>query len=146
MLTPGAETDSPVPLLLQLATTSLLSVAATEITEEYLAGYPRVSAPGPLLPAAATRTMPALYALSHAACSAEESELEPKLMLMTCMPFAMHQSIPLTMPLIEPDPVLPKTLTAYKEASGAPPTTPMLLSKAAIIPAQCVPWPWSSSY
>jgi hypothetical protein len=60
MLTPGAVTSSCGPRLLKLAMMSLELVAPTAITEEYLAGYVTVLLRGPLLPAAATKTMPAL--------------------------------------------------------------------------------------
>src|SRR3954447_4007971 len=66
----------------------------------------------------------------------------PRLMLATWIlpgtptgpTFAVTHSMPQMTVEVEPEPVLSRTFTAYSAASGATPTTPMSLSRAATMP------------
>ena len=69
----------------------------------------------------------------------------PKLIFITCILLSTAHSMPLSMTLITPLPFWFKTFTAYRDASGATPITPISLSNAATIPATSVPCPLSSS-
>src|SRR5882762_4606954 len=90
-----------------------------------------------------------LLLLLQVALDAVTAPAPPRLRLATLMPLAaalaMTQSTPQMTDDHEPWPVESSTLTAIKEACGATPTTPKLLSRAATVPATCVPWPLSSS-
>jgi len=65
---------------------------------------------------------------------------------MTCAPWSAAQRMPWAMPAIEPEPRADSTLIGMIETPNATPATPSLLFvDCAIVPATCVPWPWSST-
>src|SRR6187200_1435253 len=55
--------------------------------------------------------------------------------------FESTQSRPQTYQDSSPYPSSLRILTAHSRAPGATPTTPNVLSRAATVPATCVPWP-----
>jgi hypothetical protein len=66
-------------------------------------------------------------------------------MLMTLAPWSAAQRMPSAIPETEPEPRAESTLMGMILAWNATPATPMaLLVDWAIVPATCVPWPWSS--
>ena len=71
----------------------------------------------------------------------------PKLMLATSIvsALAVTQSTPAMTSDMQPLPLGLRTLTAQMRAPGTSPTTPMSLSRAAIVPETWVPWPCPSS-
>src|SRR6187455_1312414 len=104
-----------------------------------------VQASTPELPAAIAKTTP----LSAAALTASSTAVltpPPRLILATAgfTALALTQSMPLMTSEYEPDPLHPRTLTAVSGAPGTMPTTSRLLSRAATVPATCVPWPLQS--
>src|SRR5205823_9088842 len=99
----------------------------------------------PELPAAETTNTPASDAALTASATAWLNELPPRLMLITSIPYRVAQTIPLATDDQEPAPFASSTFTAYRVASGATPMTPNPLSRAAMMPATCVPCPWSSN-
>jgi hypothetical protein len=58
--------------------------------------------------------------------------------------FAVTQSIPFMMDDTEPAASQSSTFTPMSGAPGATPTTALVLSSAASVPATCVPWPSQS--
>ena len=65
---------------------------------------------------------------------------------MTLAPWSAAQRIACAMAATEPEPCAESTLSGMIVTSGATPATPsLLLVDCAIVPATCVPWPWSSS-
>ena len=59
---------------------------------------------------------------------------------------AVTQSMPLITPDQLPLPLQPSTFTPVSGAPGATPTTSLASSRAAIVPATCVPWPLQSVF
>ncbi len=92
------------------------SIAETAMTLRYFAGKPTVVPAGveggPLLPAAATSRRPRAQAVLQIVSRAAGAALAPRLMLMTCMRFWMHQSMPEMIWLKAPLPALFSTFTA----------------------------------
>ncbi|MNT35986.1 hypothetical protein D3C72_1720410 [compost metagenome] len=62
---------------------------------------------------------------------------------MTSAPFSTAQMMELATDAPDP-PLRPRALMGMILQLGAAPTTPMELATAAMVPATCVPWPWSS--
>src|SRR5215831_366456 len=109
----------------------------------YAAGYETL--PRPSLPAAQTTTTPLSWAYLTAFDSTDEAIGPPSDMLMTLAPWSAAQRMPLAMPDTEPEPRAESTLIGMILAWKATPATPMpLCVDCAMVPATCVPWPWSS--
>ena len=70
-----------------------------------------------------------------------------RLMFATSMmsALAVTQSTPAITSDMQPLPLGESTRTAQMRAPGTMPTTPMSLSRAAMVPLTWVPWPWPSS-
>ena len=60
--------------------------------------------------------------------------------------FAVTQLMPLITLEFDPLPLQLSTFTPVTGAPGATPTTSRVLSRAATVPATCVPWPWQSRF
>ena len=102
--------------------------------------------PCPSLPAAATTTTPLSRAYFTALAIVPMAMGPPRLMLMTFAPWSAAQRIDCAMAATEPEPFAESTLSGMIATSGATPATPSLLFvDCAIVPATCVPCPWSSS-
>src|SRR3989344_6990607 len=124
--------------------------AETVMTASSYAAGTCVVAFAPLFPAATTMVTPASRARQIALCKASLFELPqllsekpppPKLMLATVMgpPFAGALLVTKSSPHMTedqlPEPELLSTRIAHNFASGATPTTPIELSRAAMVPA-----------
>src|SRR3954470_7813841 len=131
------------------ARASLASVAATETTSAYAAGYSSVASPS--LPAAATTTEPPVPPPAHAywraLCSVVESP-PPSDIEMTFAPRSCTQVMQLATSAVEPWPSGPPSAlqTASGELKATPATPRPLLVFAVIVPEVCVPWPLSSAH
>src|SRR5690348_16020230 len=63
----------------------------------------------------------------------------------TCAPWSAAQRMPSATFAVVPQPCLLSTFTGMSVAQYARPATPFpLFVVCAIVPAMCVPWPWSS--
>src|SRR3989338_9014340 len=133
--------------------------AETVMTASSYAAGTCVVAFAPLFPAATTMVTPASRARQIALCNASLFELPqllseapppPRLRFATVIgpPFFGALLVTKSRPQMtddhEPEPALFSTRTAQSLAPGATPTTPTPLSKAAIVPATCVPCPFPS--
>src|SRR5918995_1763089 len=105
-----------------------------------------------LLPAATAYVTPvvvelhiALWYESHQLLQGLSPPLPARLILATSMLFiAVTRSMPQMIQEVKPMPLSVRTFIAHNLAPGAAPTTPVLSSFAAAIPATWVPWPWPS--
>src|SRR5262249_15358868 len=88
-LTPGAQTSTSAPRLLNPAIRLAESIADTAMTFLYLAGKPTLDVAGgvggPAFPAAATIRRPLAHAVLQMVCSAAGPDGPPRLMLMMCI-------------------------------------------------------------
>src|SRR2546425_12582676 len=107
MLTPGAEMRTLVPYFEKVAFLSRRSVAATEMTFEYAAGY--CGTDEFALPAAPIKVMFALAAAAIASCTQREGVFIPKLMLITCAPWLVALEIALVIVKTSARPLLSNT-------------------------------------
>src|SRR5919198_6501725 len=149
MSTPGAPRSTErTPVLEKYASESLLSVAATARTSgrSYEAGYVGVvSLFVPSFPAAATNKELSWSATLIASASACEYEPPAHELFITSAPFCAAYSTALTASAVVPEPCALRNLTGMIRTFQFTPATPTpLLPAAPIVPATCVPWPWSS--
>jgi len=130
--TPGAKTSTRLPMLLKLATRSLMSVAPTTIASFTRDGENR-EASTPSLPAARITCIPASIALRTASSRAREGlpprERERREGRPCARACSVAKSIPEMMVLSEPAPSRLRTLMPWRRArlatpKCAPPTEP----------------------
>mmetsp|Transcript_34545 Transcript_34545/g.95527 ORF Transcript_34545/g.95527 Transcript_34545/m.95527 type:complete len:291 (+) Transcript_34545:753-1625(+) len=139
MRLPGAKMSTHLPQLLKPDRESVFVLEATVTAFGTYAGE-KLQASASEFPAATTTTTPLLTAASTVILAPLTLFLEPRLALATAglLPLRAIQS---KAPVNQDHwPFFPRTLTACKVA---PLATPWSLPP--IVPAQCVPWPFSSS-
>src|ERR671923_2114294 len=150
MFTPGAARSTERrPTLENQARLSALSVAATETTfgVSYDDGYVGAASLSLLsLPAAATKSAPSASVVAIASASACEYSSPAQELFRICAPLRVAYRIAPIASAVVPDPFAPRNFSAIVRTVQLTPEIPIPLSPIApIVPATCVPCPWSSA-
>ena len=143
-LTPGAQRSTSGPRLLNEAISLAESMAETAMTFRYLAGNPTLEVAGgtrfggqlvrPQPPAAGLVRHTTSFPRPWGRCPPKaHADHVHAILDARSMPAMIQENWPL--------PLRMRTLTPSSDACGATPTTFEPSMAAAIVPAQCVPWP-----